>query len=327
MTVATDENRKVICGRPTRTVPGQIQPPPGEPCDSRVRLGSLYGHLTHPFGPHQLEPEQARRAVEEAYRRAEHEHRAAVAMRNEAMKQARHDHLSAQGPKRARGWTLDTYPAADVEGRRALRAARQWIEGEGWLRHPRLYIWGPNGSGKTGLAYSIARKWISDDDVRRAEFENVTALLERQRVRFARGESTALGHLTRATPHTLIVLDDLGNERHTEWAVDTIALIVDHLHADDVLLIVTSNYAPSELAERLGRHNPIAGARIVSRLREDALVIHLDRPDLRMQPAGEADQTAHGNEVARLGRDDDEGGESPPRRHQGGERRRKGHTA
>ena len=113
-------------------------------------------------------------------------------------------------------------------------------------------------------------------------FENVRALLERQRALISRGESKQLDHLLDVfLEDDLVVLDDLGAERPTEFAVETIALIVEHLHAQDVPLVVTSNYSPSALAKRLGRDDPVVGQRIVSRLIEDSEKIELDRRDLR----------------------------------------------
>jgi hypothetical protein len=62
----------------------------------------------------------------------------------------------------------------------------------------------------------------------------------------------------------LTVLDDIGAGRQTPWVVDQVALIVEHLHAINAFLVVTTNYAPSELALNLGGlDDPISGQRIV----------------------------------------------------------------
>jgi DNA replication protein DnaC len=238
-------------------------------CDSVIRRRkNLYQHLTDPRGPHQLEPRQALRV--------EARHRTAFEF----------SYLRSKAPERAKDWTLDTFPADDVAGRRALKAARTWIEGDAQF-HPRLYIHGKPGGGKTGLAYGIARKWLSYGDTR-VEFENMRALLERQRARISRRQGKALDHLLIEDWEAhglLVVLDDVGADRPTEFAVDTTALIIEHLHALDVPLIVTTNYAPSELGKRLGRVHPVEGARIVSRLREAGTVIPLNRADQRMRSA------------------------------------------
>jgi DNA replication protein DnaC len=83
----------------------------------------------------------------------------------------------------------------------------------------------------------------------------------------------------------LIVLDDVGAERPTEFALETLALIVEHNHVRGTPMIVTTNYSPSALAQRLGQDDPVLGQRIVSRLIEGALRIKLDRADLRARAA------------------------------------------
>jgi DNA replication protein DnaC len=182
-------------------------------------------------------------------------------------------------------WTLGTYPASDVAGRRALNAAHDLLAG---AIHS-LYVHGPTGGGKTGLAYGTCAAWlaIENSDERdwypQVDFINLRTLLADQKARFGRGESQDMGRLLDAHSgwDRLVVLDDLGAERPTEWAVEVIALIVEHLHAVNARVLVTTNYAPSELAARLGRHDPISGQRLISRLVENARLVHLERPDLR----------------------------------------------
>jgi DNA replication protein DnaC len=198
----------------------------------------------------------------------------------------RHQHAKLRtGRNLMWNWTLETFPADDVTGRRALKAAREWLAAEGERPWPsRVFIDGPPGTGKTGLAWSIAREWIDDPNGEcygEVEFENVRALLEEQRARFDRGEPKAIGHLLDGDTDRLVVLDDLGAERPTEWALETIALIVERLHATSTPMIVTTNYSPSALAARWGRADPVAGERIVSRLLDGAVRIRLDRQNLR----------------------------------------------
>lgn len=50
-------------------------------------------------------------------------------------------------------------------------------------------------------------------------------------------------------------------------------------------MIVTTNYSPSGLAQRLGQDDPVVGQRIVSRLIDGALRIKLDRADQRLRTA------------------------------------------
>ena len=96
-----------------------------------------------------------------------------------------------------RDWTLDTFLASDVVGRRALNAVRQWAE-EWEGEHPsRVFIYGAVGSGKTGLALGMCREWLevavpqgAEADI--LEFHNVRAHLAEQRARLSRGESVVV---------------------------------------------------------------------------------------------------------------------------------------
>jgi DNA replication protein DnaC len=227
---------------------------PASGCRRRLVVDHLYTHLT---GDHSVEDKQAMQM-------------ALAAARDAAIADLEFSH------PRMREWTLDTFPAADLAGRRALSAVREWLDAETC----RLLLYGSVGAGKTGLAFGLARAWI-ERSLGPVHFVNVRRLLEEQRARFSCGEPKAIDHLLDASDDELVVLDDLGAERPTEFAVETVSLIVERLHVNDIALVVTSNYDPAGLAKRLGGREVVEGKRIVSRLVEDALVIELARGDLR----------------------------------------------
>lgn len=174
------------------------------------------------------------------------------------------------------GWTFETFPAHDPSGRAALEAAQAWLSSS----HRGLYLHGGVGTGKTGLAVAIGRHWLETYGGELVRFVNVRGFLLELRLRFANNETPDIEQETGAD---LLILDDLGAERPTEWAVETIATIVEYAHRGDTsAIVVTSNYSPAELATRLSpKADPVAGQRIVSRLLEDAVRIRLDRADLR----------------------------------------------
>lgn len=239
---------------------------PFKGCSIRHHGDDLYDHLT---GVHGLSSAEANR------------HQYA------AERQQAYAKLTAQAGVKTQGWTLDTFPAEDIAGRRALNAVRQWIEDDDTYTET-CFLSGPPGTGKTGLAIGAAKAiidchydWDKDSwDVDRVEFVNVRAFLEQQREHLSRGEPKDISAALRAD---LLILDDLGAERATEFAVETIALIVEQRHTKWGTTIVTTNYKPSDLAGRLGRDDPVAGQRIVSRLLEDATKIELRRADLRVR--------------------------------------------
>ncbi len=197
--------------------------------------------------------------------------------RGEAKRRRLEDFIGSND--RMRYWSFDTFPADDPAGAAAKTAAQEWVaEWEG-----NLFLFGPVGSGKTGLAFSAAREIVKSgwEDVRFCNVRQVLAELRRSY------ETKTTDDPTKALVDcNLLVLDDLGAERATEWARETIATLVEARYVDGYRpTIVTTNYSPSDLAKRLGHDDPVLGQRIVSRLTEEAIQIRLDRPDLRQRAA------------------------------------------
>jgi DNA replication protein DnaC len=189
---------------------------------------------------------------------------------------------------RMRGWSFESFPSGDDVGAAAKARALRWLEEEMPEElSPRLIIFGPVGSGKTSLALSCLRRWIERshgwDDV---AFVNVRELFAETRRSY--GRKAAADPTAPVRDAILLALDDVGSERATPWAVEQLATIIDERYVADRPTIVTSNYAPSELAQRLGHDDPVIGLRIVSRLTENAVQIRLHRPDLRTRNAASA---------------------------------------
>jgi DNA replication protein DnaC len=184
---------------------------------------------------------------------------------------------------RMRAWTLATFPAADAVGAAALARARRWLEEDLGEWDAWLYVFGRVGSGKTSLALSCLRAFVEAHPFDEVAFCNVRQLLAKTRRSY--GSKTASDPTEDLVEPWLVVLDDVGAERDTPWALETLATIVEDRYVRLRPTIVTSNRAPSELVQELGEHDPEIGERIVSRLIEDAVQIRLDRPNLRLKAA------------------------------------------
>lgn len=195
--------------------------------------------------------------------------------------------LTAAGATpRIRDWSLQTYPQAHG-GSEAVEVAREWVDAYRAGNAHNLYLWGRPGSGKTGLAWGIVRE-VLRDEYRKAKqtglpMRNAAALIDvRQYLADTRGAIKGeRGPAQRASTVPVAVLDDLGAERETAWAVETIGLVVAARYENLLPTIVTSNYAPEELAERLGGSDDAHGARILSRLCAGATVLELRAADRR----------------------------------------------
>lgn len=79
-----------------------------------------------------------------------------------------------------------------------------------------------------------------------------------------------------ATAH-VVVLDDIGASRNTDWAIQTITEIVSERYDNELQTIVTSNVSPQDLAD-------VGLERVVSRLAEDGILLAIGRSakDYRM---------------------------------------------
>lgn len=88
----------------------------------------------------------------------------------------------------------------------------------------------------------------------------------------------------------VLVLDDLGAERTTEWVSEQIFNIVNHRLNKGLQTIITSNYSPEQLILRLSPKNRNGeveddeqGYRIVSRIKDMCYVVNLTGEDRRMK--------------------------------------------
>lgn len=181
-------------------------------------------------------------------------------------------------------WSLETYPT-EQGGADAVAVAREWVESYRAGSAPNLYLWGDPGSGKTGLAWGIVRELLRDEYRRAREIDlpmrHVASLVD-VRQYLAEQRSAIRGERRssdRASTVPVCVLDDLGAERETEWAVETIGLIIASRYEHLRPTIVTSNYSPDDLSDRLG--DAAQGGRLLSRLCSGAVVLRLAATDRR----------------------------------------------
>jgi len=143
--------------------------------------------------------------------------------------------------------------------REAYELARKAAQGAGARG---LLLAGPPGVGKTHLAAAIVNARLASD--RQALFCMVPEMLDDIR-RVIRDDDATCELMDLVKQAELLVLDDLGAERATDWAREVMLIIVSARLAADRQTVVTTNYATAgELIERFGGGQE--GMRIVSRL-------------------------------------------------------------
>jgi DNA replication protein DnaC len=165
--------------------------------------------------------------------------------------------------------TLGTFQITDERAERAKRVAVGFVEAP----DHNLWLFGGVGSGKTHLAVAMIRALYGSG--RSILFQYVPTLLDELRDSFALEDDKRLKR-HRVSTADVLVLDDLGCEKRTDWARERLTVIANERSVHGRPTIVTSNLKPSEVAERLGD-------RLVSRLREDGLTVDLGQEDRRVK--------------------------------------------
>jgi len=147
-----------------------------------------------------------------------------------------------------------------------------------------LLLSGPPGIGKTHIAVAALKRVIQRTGAR-ALFYDTRELLKLIRETYNPSTHTAEMDVLRPVMEAeLLVLDDLGSEKPSEWVGETMNLIVNTRYNEKRPTIFTTNFEdnpdPSEPESLLAR----VGHRIHSRLHEMCELIDWDGADYRQLP-------------------------------------------
>ena len=137
-----------------------------------------------------------------------------------------------------------------------------------------LILWSEGyGTGKTHLAVAILHRWIEEGGNGRSC--HVPSFLRRIRGTFGPEPKESEDAVLRDIENTgLLVLDDLGKEKHSKWQEMTIYTLIDHRYTRLLPTVITMNLKPVELEGRIGSAS-------VSRLLEVAEFVRLEGEDYR----------------------------------------------
>jgi hypothetical protein len=154
------------------------------------------------------------------------------------------------------------------------------------LLHGRgLMLCGPVGTGKTTLAASIVKDWLASGVKRTAQLWPTTDLMAA--LRSEAMSDTGDGIRYGCTSCGLLVLDDLGKERITDFSMEALFGIIDTRYQAKLPIIVTTQFRGRDLAARLSRGGDADTAdAIISRLAEICDQVNLTGHDRRFKLVG-----------------------------------------
>ncbi len=154
----------------------------------------------------------------------------------------------------------ETWPAADFESwverpgaENAYRAALEYAEelSEKLAAGQGLLFFGPPGCGKSHLVSVSAHR--AKESGYSVLFERAPKLLMRLRAAYSSQYSACeLETIVALGGVDLLVIDDLGAEKRTEWSEQAIYTIIDERYSNRRAILITTNLSLEELEQKIG---------------------------------------------------------------------------
>ncbi len=117
-----------------------------------------------------------------------------------------------------------------------------------------LYLYGPSGCGKSFIAATISNEYIKTT-AKKVIFANFRNLLESIKLGF--DDDSYSSSLNELKEIDMLVLDDLGTEKVSEWSTFQILFdILQYRLRNKKLTVITSLYSIDELTRLYGGNNP-----------------------------------------------------------------------
>ncbi|MDY4522489.1 MAG: ATP-binding protein [Atopobium sp.] len=132
------------------------------------------------------------------------------------------------------------------------------------------FLFGTCGTGKTYAAAEAVK-----DALGSSKLVTVSQLLADIRADFDENHGT----LERVKGYRVLVLDDLGVEKITDWSMETLTTLIDYRVCTGKVTIFTSNYRLGELRSLWGG---VSGQRLASRIAGACELIEVTGKDRRL---------------------------------------------
>ncbi len=189
---------------------------------------------------------------------------------------------AARIPERYRNCGLTNFNELTDSQRAAKAVARRFVRE--WPAVDRgLLVVGPVGVGKTHLAVAVLAELVDTVGVR-GVFCDFTDLLARIQATFSRGSDESEDEILATYREAdLLVLDELGARRPTDWARDVLYGLLNTRYNRKRITLLTTNYG--DAPEKPGGETLElrVGTAVRSRLAEMCQLIPLTGPDYRRE--------------------------------------------
>jgi DNA replication protein DnaC len=187
---------------------------------------------------------------------------------------------AAKIPERYRSCTITNFNHLSDSQRHAKAFARRFVESYPAVSAG-ILISGPVGAGKTHLAVAILAELLDVKAVR-GVFCDFTELLDRIQASFGKGvEESSDDILAPYRDADLLVLDELGARRPSDWARDVLYGLLNTRYNRKRTTILTSNYADEPEKPGGETLELRVGTAVRSRLAEMCQLLPLSGPDYR----------------------------------------------
>lgn len=143
-----------------------------------------------------------------------------------------------------------TRPGAE----KAEKISRYYAENFSEFGLESILLWGIPGNGKSHLAAAVHNHLRKQGKV--VVFVSMPELLKRIKSTFGNGNKESEQQILKALNICdLLIIDDIGAEKTSDWVQEIIFLIIDNRYRRNKPVMATSNLEPKELAERIGKRS------------------------------------------------------------------------
>lgn len=188
-------------------------------------------------------------------------------------------HSSSRLPKRYEECTFESYFPLNASQEAALMFARRVADEYPGLDIGLLFM-GSCGVGKTHLAVSIL-KALLDKGIPCLFYDFRDLLKEIQDSWNRETQTSEMEILSSVYEAEVLVLDELGASKPTEWVKDTMTHIINKRYNDRKVTIFTSNYPDAKIDPFDETLTDRVGVRLRSRLHEMCKVVTVTGEDYR----------------------------------------------